>query len=868
MQNVDDVKNNPNLTPMLRQYLEIKEQHKGFVLFYRLGDFYEMFFDDAVTVSKELGLTLTARAGTPMCGVPHHSAEGYLQKLLKKGFRVAVCEQVELESGKFTREVARLVTPGTVTLDSMLEAGKNNYIGSFCAIDSLYGMAFADLSTGVLYVSLTSNEQEIISQIARFMPSEVLFNSAFLDCLKAGEFLRTKTQCLAEVFEDGQFSPDRGYIKNQLSGLPADAFSLLENEATAGALSALLRYIEHTQKTDCRNFTSMSSCNDNYKHLEIGATAQYNLELTETMRIREKKGSLLWVLDRTKTAMGKRRMRGLITQPFKNHLTVIRRLDAVGEFIENTPKLSELRETLSGIYDLERLISRVVYKTANPRDLFTLGSTCSSIPILKSCLAGFQSPPDSLISETDNDINPLTEVSTLLENAIMPNPPVSTRDGGYINDGFNPELDRLRSLTTGGQELLSEIETRERESTGIKNLKVGYNRVFGYYIEISKSNIGSAPEHYQRKQTLTNGERYITEELKKIEEDILSAKDKINGLEAEILNDVKAFVESNVEKIQSTARAIAEIDVLASLADVAVRENYCRPEITLDNVISLKDSRHPVVEKMADGGNFTPNDCFLDSRTKSDSRLAIITGPNMAGKSTYMRQVALIMIMAQMGSFVPAKSARIGIVDKIFTRVGASDDLSSGQSTFMVEMLEVAEILNNATADSFVILDEIGRGTSTFDGISIAKAVAEYINGKIGCKTLFATHYHELIKLEKAHTGIKNLSVSVTKRDGNLTFLHKIAEGGVNKSYGIEVAKLAGLPDKVVTEAKRALKQMELVSNTQREEQLSHSEESEMQFDFSLIERDNAISRLKSLDLNSITPLDALAELSELKKSL
>jgi DNA mismatch repair protein MutS len=832
--------NKDSLTPMLRQYVEIKEQHKGYVLFYRLGDFYEMFFDDAVNISKELGLTLTARAGTPMCGVPYHSAESYIQRLIRKDYRVAMCEQIESSAngGKMMeREVVRLITPGTVTLDSMLDEGKNNFIAAlrYDKDTGLTNIACGDLSTGVLYVCNADTEQEVINQIARYAPSEVLFNADFMDCTKVGEFLRTKLKCLAEVLPDKDFEPN--------------------------ASAALIAYIKHTQKTDEVKFTTVNdeSLDD---FLEIGHTARYNLELTETMRTREKKGSLLSVLDRTKTAMGKRRIRQLISQPFRNQLTVIRRLDAVEELTRSTPKLAELRETLSGIYDLERLMSRVVYKTSNPRDVYALGVTCAQVPQVKGFLNTLSAP---LFAELDAGIDCLSEVSALIENAVLPEPPVKTQDGGYINDGFNEELDRLRGLTDGGKRLLDEIEAREREATGIKNLKVGYNRVFGYYIEVSKSYTGSVPESYHRKQTLTNGERYITEELKKVEEDILSAKDRIIALESEILKDVRAFIENELDKILGTARGVAEIDVLCSLADVAVRENYCRPEITLDNVIDIKDSRHPVVEKMLDGSAFTPNDCFLDSK---NSRLAIITGPNMAGKSTYMRQIALIVIMAQMGSFVPAKSARLGAADKIFTRVGASDDLSAGQSTFMVEMLEVADILNNATDKSFVILDEIGRGTSTFDGVSIAKAVAEHICRKVGCKTLFATHYHELIRLEKQNQGIVNLSVSVNRRGEELTFLHKIVQGGTDRSYGIEVAKLAGIPAPVISQAKKALKSMELGSKIELEEQLQIEEEAGGQIDFSLIARDNAISRIRSLDLNSMTPLDALAELSKLKKAI
>ena len=872
--------NKDNLTPMLKQYLEIKEEHPGFVLFYRLGDFYEMFFDDAVNISAVLGLTLTARAGTPMCGVPYHSAEPYLQKLIRKGYRVAMCEQIEI-NGKFNREVARLITPGTVTQDSMLDEESNNYIASFFYDDVSHktGIAFGDLSTGVLNVFVAESEQEIIDKVARFAPSEVLFNLAFLDCRKVGEYLRNKNTvpCAAETLKDDEFVPDLDFIQSHLpSGTVIPEFPENEKSLVEGTLTALLRYIDLTQKTGTVRFTQIDggavgtfgdSCKESF--LEIGMSARYSLELTETMRSREKKGTLLWVLDRTKTAMGKRRMRGLVKQPFANHLTIMRRLDAVQSLVSDTPNLSELRETLGGIYDIERLLSRVMYKTSNPRDFFALGMTCARVPEIKGILKSFgTNSHTALIGEINNNIDCLEEVSALIENAIMPNPPVKTQDGGYINDGFNKELDRLRSLTDGGKETLAEIERRERESTGIKTLKVGYNKVFGYYIEISKAaaaQLDELPQGYHRKQTLTNGERYITDELKQIEEDILSAKDKITALESEILGDVRDFIGNEEDKIRRTAKFIAEIDVLASLADVAVRENYCRPDITLDNVIDLKDSRHPVVEKMNSDAAFTPNDCFLDCKS---SRTAIITGPNMAGKSTYMRQVALIIIMAQIGGLVPAKSARIGVTDKIFTRVGASDDLSAGQSTFMVEMLEVAEILTDATKNSFVILDEIGRGTSTYDGVSIAKAVAEYINAKVGCKTLFATHYHELIKLEKSCDGIINLSVSVKTRGDDITFLHKIIHGGTDKSYGVEVAKLSGIPTQVITQAKRALKSMELGSKIELEQELLTEESERSQIDFSLIARDSVINKIKSLDLNSLTPLDALSELSEIKKML
>jgi len=855
-----------NLTPMLKQYADIKAEYPGFVLFYRLGDFYEMFFDEAKEISKELELTLTARAGVPMCGLPYHAAEGYIQKLIKKGYKIALCEQIESPDGKgpMTRKVTRLITPGTLIEDSMLDESRNNYIGSFCAggDGSNCGIAFGDLSTGSLGICVADGESGVIDEIARFMPSEAIFNAEFLNFKNAGVFMKNKARCLAEIAEESDFTPDKVYIEQLLNGgVNLNEFPELENPLAVGALCALLRYCEYALKSDKAAFT-LTSAGKSADFMEIGLTASRNLELTENARSRDKKNTLLGVLDRAKTAMGRRRLRQLITRPYRNHLTIVKRLDAVEELTQNAPILAQIRDELSGVFDFERLMSRVIYGKAAPRDICALGAACARIPAVKNLLGTFNKP---LLRELNGGMDALTETSALIANALVAEPPVSVKDGGYISGGFNPELDRLRELADGGANTLSEIEKRERAETGIKNLRVGYNRVFGYYIEVSKSYAGAVPERYRRKQTLAGGERYVTEELKKIEEDILSAKEKIVALEQEILAEVRAFVTGECEKIRRTSEAVADLDLLCSLAEVAVRENYRRPEITLESVIELKDSRHPVVEKTLSGGEFAPNDCYLDTK---DSRLAIITGPNMSGKSTYMRQVALIAIMAQMGSFVPAQKARIGVADKLFTRVGATDDLASGHSTFMVEMLEVAEILASATKQSLVILDEIGRGTSTFDGISIAKAVAEHINAKIGCRTLFATHYHELIELEKLNTGIKNLSVGAVKKGDQITFLHKIVEGGTDDSYGIEVAKLAGLPESVVREAKKALRRMEMNSKIEMEQQLREEEESGGQVNFALIARDNAVNRLKLLNLNDLTPIEALKQLEALQKLL
>ncbi|MCL1881142.1 MAG: DNA mismatch repair protein MutS [Oscillospiraceae bacterium] len=883
-----------NLTPTLRQYLEIKEQHPNYILFYQLGDFYELFFEDAVNISKELSLTLTARGDTPMCGVPIRSAETYIQRLIKAGYKVATCDQLETPTadGKFEREVTRLITPGTLTQDAMLDESKNNYIMAFFTDpeSEFTGIACGDLSTGVLHIRTANDENGVINQIARFTPAEVLFNTAFMNFKKAGEFLKTRTNALAELSPDEQFVVDLEYIEKQLPLLNSlrnqNRLRSVNDTFTNSAIIALIRYVLFTQKAERVNFNNIvfgesentsDSSHSDYKsaNLEIGASAHHNLELTETIRTREKRGTLLWVLDRAKTAMGKRRLRQLILEPYVDHLTIVKRLGAVEEFTLNTPKLGTLRDCLTGIYDLERLVSRVVYRTSTPRDIYALGRACESVPILKGGLVEMSSP---LLAEINDSIDELSDVFALIENAITPEPPVNAREGGFVIKGFNAELDRLRSLSEGGEELIAKIENQERTATGVHKLKVGYNRVFGYYIEIPKSSVpANLPERYFRTQTLTNAERFTTDELKKIEDEILSAKERAIEIEQAILKDIRAFIESELDKIQCTARGIAEIDVLCSLADVAVRENYCRPEITLDNIIDIKESRHPVVEKMKKilstntetvDTAFIPNDCYLDGDKNSQARFAIITGPNMAGKSTYMRQIALMVIMAQIGSFVPAKSARLGICDQIFTRVGASDDLSAGQSTFMVEMLEVAELLKRATSRSFVVLDEIGRGTSTFDGLAIAKAVSEYLNNKVGCKTLFATHYHELIQLEKHNVGIVNFSVSVSKKGDELTFLHKIVSGGSVQSYGIEVAKLAGVPNAVIANSKKFLTQMETHSKTQLEEQLHQETEEETQIDFKLLNRENALNRIKALDLENMTGLNALAELSEIKKLL
>lgn len=863
------MKKEEKTTPMLAQYQQIRKEYPNYVLFFRLGDFYEMFYEDAKRVSKELDLALTSRAGVPMCGVPHHSSTSYIKRLIDVGHRVAICEQVEdpsLAKGLVRREVVRIITPGTVIEEGMLDESRNNYILCLLYKENSCGMVFADVSTGEfhLFEKTGKNQAElvkgIIGELGSYMPVELLFNSDFLELKDVHSFITARLgNSIGDVLSDESFEPDNTQALNdqfisENSGIIPDVMILCQK-----AVYALFNYINSTYKNEIKRAIKFIVHGGN-EYMELNLSTRRNLELTETMRNKEYKGSLLWVLDKTKTGMGKRRLKQIISQPLMKQINIIRRLDAVENLSADISALGELRESLEGIYDLERLMSRIVYKVASPRDVYALGKTCGKLPRLKKALDEFNSP---LIVKYNEAISSHDEITILIENAISDNPPINTRDGGYIKDGFNEELDRLRSITGGGRELLEKIEEREKANTGIKTLKVGFNRVFGYYIEVSKGAADQVPENYIRKQTLTNGERYITEELKDIERELLTAGERILKLEAKIFGEIRQFISEKMASVLCTAEGIADVDVLAGFAQAAIENNYTKPDITLENVIEVKGGRHPVVERILSDVPFTPNDAYLDLK---QNRLLMITGPNMSGKSTFMRQVALITLMAQIGSFVPAKYARIGVVDKIFTRVGASDDLSAGQSTFMVEMNEVAEILNEATRNSLVIMDEIGRGTSTFDGISIAKAVAEYINGRnIGCRTLFATHYHELIALERTNEGIRNFSVAVVKKGDDIKFLHKIVEGGTDDSYGIEVAKLAGLPKKVIEAAKSALSDMERDSRIDLESELKNEAENKEQIDFSEINKNSVIQRIKNLDMDDLTPKEAWKALEEMK---
>lgn len=856
------------VSPMLKQYLDIKKLYGDYILFFRLGDFYEMFFDDAITVSKELELALTSRAGSPMCGVPFHSSEIYIKKLIDKGFRVAICEQLQdpkLTKGLVERGVVRLVTAGTVTEQSMLSEDSNNYIASVFAKKDGIGISFADISTGEVHVyeKLGKNrEQDAISELSRYAPVEMLINGGFLDYKELDGFVKNRLyRCSVEMTDDEQFdNSDISVITSQFDKeVTAGELGITMLPLVQKSLCALFRYVCDAQKATVKRFVTLS-VHSGAEFMGLSLTARRNLELCETMRSKEKRGSLLWVLDKTVTAMGRRKLRSWTESPLISHTRILSRLDAVEELVKNPSVLADIREELKGVYDLERLMSRVMYYSATPKDIYALGQTFVKLPALKQTLADLSS---RMMTEINESIFELGDAAQLIKNAITDDPPMTLKDGGVIKAGFNEEIDRLRKISGGGKDVLQQIEQREREATNIRTLKVGYNRVFGYYIEVSKSFMGQVPPHYIRKQTLTNGERYITEELKKVEGEILGANDRIIGLEQAVFREVLDFIAAKLALIQQTASAVSTLDALCSFAQVSLEYGYVKPEITLDPVIEIKDGRHPVIEKIMQDHMFTPNDVLLDN---NENKLLIITGPNMSGKSTFMRQTAIIVLMAQMGCFVPAKYAKIGVVDQIFTRVGASDDLTAGQSTFMVEMNEVAEILKNATKNSLVILDEIGRGTSTFDGISIAKSVAEHICKKIGCKTLFATHYHELITMENEMEGVRNFSVAVSRHGDDIKFLHKIIAGGTDDSYGIEVAKLAGLPNTVIKRAKEELKDLEISGKVRLAQAIENSRDS--QFSFSAVNEQNTIARIRAVDINSLSPLDALMMIKDMKETL
>lgn len=862
------------VSPMMKQYMDIKEKYPDHILFFRLGDFYEMFFDDALTASKVLELTLTGRdcgleERAPMCGVPYHSSEIYIKRLINAGYKVAICEQLtdpNESKGIVIRDVVRIVTPGTLTESSMLEDDTNNYICSAYFRDKECGLCFSDISTGetVLYLKSGKDfETEVTDEISRYNPAEIVFNADFLKLKSVTSFIKQRLKCAVTLRDDECFDSElkEEQVLKQFSVSSYEELGVEPDSTECGAVCGMFDYIFETQRTLVGRFTSIDiKTGSGFMGLDL--TARRNLELTETLRNKERRGSLLWVLDATETSMGKRLLRKWIEQPLTNQLKIIERLDATEQLYRKSVVMFDINELFGKVYDIERLMTRVMYGTANPRDIKALETSAKQLPQIKKCLEKVSG--SKLLAKLNNDISELTEISNLISNSINDEPPVSLKDGGVIKDGFNARLDELRNIMNNGETIIKQIEDREKEATGIKGLKIGNNKVFGYYIEVTRSYYNLVPPHYVRKQTLANCERFITDELKKTENDIVNAKEKSLAIENEIFSEIKSFISSKLSEVQKTAEALAQVDVLCSFALIARKNMYVKPEITLDGSINIIGGRHPVVEQMMNEEMFVPNNAYLDTKA---NRMAIITGPNMSGKSTFMRQTALIVIMAQMGCFVPAESARISVVDKIFTRIGASDDLTAGQSTFMVEMSEVAEILKHATKKSLVILDEVGRGTSTFDGISIAKSVAEYIcnNRKLGCKTLFATHYHELTELENQYEGIKNLSVAVKKHGDNIRFLRKIVEGGADDSYGIEVAKLAGLPDKVIERAKELLEEMEMQAMKPVKERVS---ENMGQTDFSDMGKDIIIRKLKKLNVAELTDEECREVLEDFEKFL
>ena len=864
------------LTPMMQQYMKVKEQYRDSILFYRLGDFYEMFFEDAVKASRELELVLTGRdcgldERAPMCGVPYHAVDGYLARLVSKGYKVAICEQMEdpaTAKGLVTREVIRIVTPGTVTQANMLSEDKNNYLALIHTAENAVGLCFADVSTGQVYIAETVGPdcfEKAVDRLAVFSPAEIRVNAATQEKQALRKYLELGNRMGAEVVDDDEFDfEDAKELIESHFGNTLRSLGIETLPAAVGALGAALRYLYKTQKNDLANITEVKVYQEQ-KYLSLNAGTRANLELTESFRRREKKGSLLWVLDKTKTAMGKRLLRSVVEQPLRSVSEITYRQNGVEELFASPVLRADLSELLSGVQDFERIQTRIVYGTANAKELRGLYGALAVIPALKEKLSASRS---NVLRRIFSELDENAELRDTIDSAIVENPPFSVREGGMIREGYNEELDTLRGIVNGGKDFLLKIEREEQERTGIKKLRIGYNKVFGYYIEVLNTYKDAVPENYIRKQTLTNCERFITPELKELEAKVLSAKDRIEKLEYDLFTQVREAAAARQESILETSRAIAFLDVLLSFANVAQENQYVRPVVDLSGAVEIKAGRHPVVEKFLDDLPFVPNDVLLD---RDENRTLIITGPNMAGKSTYMRQTALIVLMAQMGSFVPAKEATIGVVDAVFTRIGASDDLAAGQSTFMTEMSEVAAILENATPESLIILDEIGRGTSTYDGMAIARAVLEYINEKsnLGAKTMFATHYHELTEMAQPGSGCRNLNCTVKKRGEDVFFLRKIAPGPADGSYGIEVAKLAGVPKKVTRRAKAILRDLE----TKAPPQVSDDDGSALasvggcsEEESLLLTRRVEVSRmLEELDLNRITPMEALSLLFRLR---
>ncbi len=872
-------------TPMMRQYLEIKKEYKDYVLFYRLGDFYEMFFEDAQNVSKELELTLTgkncgAKERAPMCGVPYHAVEGYLNRLVKKGYKVAICEQVEdpkTAKGIVKREVIRIVTPGTNTDSQALDESKNNYIMCIVYLADKYGISIADVSTGDYSVTEVDTERKLFDEMNKYSPAEIICNEAFYMSGADLDEIKNRLNICVSALESWYFSEDMavGTLKEHFHIHSLESIGLNDFPCGSIAAGSLLKYLYETQKNSLSHMTQIHPYITG-KFMVIDSSTRRNLELTETLREKAKRGSLLWVLDKTKTAMGARMLRSYMEQPLIEKREIEKRLEAVEELNLRVITREELREYLNPIYDLERLITRITYQTANPKDLIAFKNSIQMLPPVKALLTEFSCP---ILQEISKDLDDLKDVFLEIDAGISENAPFLLHDGGIIRENYHEEVDRLRKAKTEGKAWLAGLEAQERENTGIRNLKIKYNKVFGYYLEVTNSYKGQVPDYFTRKQTLANAERYITPKLKELEDVILGAEDKLIALEYELFCGIRKSVAQEVNRIQKTAKAIAKLDVLASFAYVAEQNHYCKPKLNEKGLIDIKGGRHPVVEKMIQNEMFISNDTCLDNHKQ---RISIITGPNMAGKSTYMRQSALIVLMAQIGSFVPADSASIGIVDRIFTRVGASDDLASGQSTFMVEMTEVANILRNATSDSLLVLDEIGRGTSTFDGLGIAWAVVEYISNPrlLGAKTLFATHYHELTELEGKLDNVNNYCIAVKERGDDIVFLRKIVPGGADKSYGIQVAKLAGLPDSVLNRAKAIVEELsandisDIAKNIpaetaarKKKAKLDEVDLTQMSL-FDTVKDDDIIAELKEIDLNHLTPFEAISKLYELQNKI
>ena len=875
------------LTPMMRQYMETKKEYPDCILFYRLGDFYEMFFDDALTASKELEITLTGKncgleERAPMCGVPYHAVDGYLNRLVSKGYKVAICEQMEdpaTAKGLVKRDVVRIVTPGTNLDTQALDESRNQYIMCVVYIADRYGLSVADVTTGDYFVSEIDDSEKLFDEIYRYMPSELICNEAFymsgmdLDLLK--EKLGITIYTLDAWYFDDEICART--LKDHFHVGALEGLGLADYDCGVIAAGALLKYLLETQKQDLSHITGLTVYASG-KYMLLDSSTRRNLELCETLREKQKRGSLLWVLDKTKTAMGARTLRKYIEQPLIRKKDIEERLDAVAELKDQAISREEIREYLSSVYDLERLMCKITYQSANPRDLIAFERSLSMLPHIRCILQDMSS---TLLKELYQELDPLEDLCALIQKAIVDDPPIAMKEGGIIKDGYHEEVDRLRTAKSKGKEWLARLEEQEREKTGIKNLRIRYNKVFGYYLEVTNSFKNLVPDYYTRKQTLANAERYIIPELKELEDTILGAEDKLYALEYELYSEVRDAIAAEVLRIQKTAKAVARIDAFASLALTAERNQYVRPKINEKGTIDIRDGRHPVVEKMIPSEMFIANDTYLDDKK---NRISVITGPNMAGKSTYMRQTALIVLMAQIGSFVPASSANIGLVDRIFTRVGASDDLASGQSTFMVEMTEMANILRNATSKSLLILDEIGRGTSTFDGLSIAWAVIEHISNSklLGAKTLFATHYHELTELEGKISNVNNYCIAVKEKGDDIIFLRKIVKGGADKSYGIQVARLAGVPESVTSRAKEIVEELVQADITTRIKDIAvqggekpkikakHYDEvdlAQMSL-FDTVKDDDVIQEIEDLDLANLTPIDALNTLYQLQNKL